>query len=60
MDNGCSQGQGKNSNESFVAAKNHEVFFAPKNADIPIRRGVDFTKFVSMLVHKGLWFAIQN
>ena len=40
-----------------MAAKNHEVFLAPKNPDIPIWRYMDFTKFVSMLVHKGLYFS---
>lgn len=40
-----------------MAAKNHEVFLAPKNPDIPIWRYMDFTKFVSMLVQRGLFFS---
>jgi hypothetical protein len=40
-----------------MAAPKHEVFKAPENPDIPIWRYMDFTKFVSMLVNRGLFFS---
>lgn len=40
-----------------MAITNHEVFKAPDNLDVPIWRYMDFTKFVSMLIRKGLFFS---
>ncbi len=40
-----------------MAAKTHEVFKAPDNPNVPIWRYMDFTKFVSMLVRKGIFFS---
>jgi hypothetical protein len=40
-----------------MVVKFHPVFKAPDNPDIPIWRYMDFTKFVSMLVRKGIFFS---
>jgi hypothetical protein len=40
-----------------MAAPTHEVFKLPENPNTPIWRYMDFTKFVSMLVQKGLFFS---
>ena len=40
-----------------MATEPHEVFKTPSNPDIPIWRYMDFTKFVSMLVRKGIFFS---
>ncbi|MDK2833275.1 MAG: hypothetical protein PWP63_362 [Methanolobus sp.] len=40
-----------------MPAKEHPVFVAPNDPDIPIWRYMDFTKFVSMLENKGLYFS---
>lgn len=40
-----------------MPAQEHKVFQPPKDPDTPIWRYMDFTKFVSMLENKGLFFS---